>query len=332
MLYIVSNTPVLPSMLALAIGFILDQCFGDPYWLPHPIRIIGTMISGGEKIIRSILPNTPRGEIIGGGIVAISVISISAAVPYIILWYAGQIHILLQILLESIMCYQIIAVKSLKTESMKVYNQLVQNDLPGARKMVAMIVGRDTENLNQEQITKAAVETVAENTSDGTVAPLLYIAIGGAPLGFLYKAVNTLDSMIGYKNEQYMYFGRFAARLDDLMNYIPARISAWLMIIVSGFLKLDCKNAYTIFKRDRYKHASPNSAQTESVCAGALRIQLAGDAYYFGKLYPKPSIGDPLRPIVYQDICQANRLLYGTAYLTIILCLTGMGMAAWLIR
>ena len=332
MLFNILNTPVWPSMIALIIGFTLDQCIGDPHWMPHPVRLIGKMISGGEKIIRRIFSKTAKGEFIGGGTLAICVISVSAAVPYVILWYAGEVHVLLRILIESIMCYQILAVKSLKTESMKVYNKLVQNDLEGARKMVSMIVGRDTENLNQEQITKAAVETVAENTSDGTVAPLLYIAIGGAPLGFLYKAINTMDSMIGYKNERYINFGRFAARLDDLANYIPARISAWLMIIVSVLLKLDGKNAYTIFKRDRYKHASPNSAQTESVCAGALRIQLAGDVYYFGKLYPKQNIGDPLRPIVYQDICQANRLLYGTAYLTIIICLTGMGMAAWLIR
>lgn len=332
MLFNMLNTPVLPSMIALIIGFTLDQWIGDPHWMPHPIRLIGKMIAGGEKIIRRLFPKTAKGEFIGGGVLAICVISVSTVMPYIILWYAGEVHILWRILFESIMCYQILAVKSLKTESMKVYNKLVQNDLIGARKMVSMIVGRDVENLNQEQITKATVETVAENTSDGTVAPILFMAIGGAPLGFLYKAINTMDSMIGYKNERYINFGRFAARLDDLVNYIPARISAWLMIFASGFLKLDYKNAYEIFKRDRYNHASPNSAQTESVCAGALRIQLAGDAYYFGKLYPKQNIGDPLRSIAYEDICQANRLLYATAYLTIILCLTGMGMVVWLIR
>jgi adenosylcobinamide-phosphate synthase len=289
------------------------------------------MISGGEKIIRGIFPKTDKGEAIGGGVLAICVIGVSTAIPYFILWAAGEVHILLQIAFESIMCYQILSVKALKTESMKVYDQLVLDDLTGARKMVSMIVGRDVENLNQEQITKATIETVAENTSDGTVAPLLFLAIGGAPLGFLYKAINTMDSMIGYKNERYIIFGRFAARLDDIVNYIPSRISAFLMILTSYFLKLDYKNAYEIFKRDRHNHASPNSAQTESVCAGALRIQLAGDAYYFGKLYLKKTIGDSLRSIVYEDICQANRLLYGTAYLTFILCLMGMGFAVWLI-
>lgn len=331
MLFEILNTPVLPSMIAIIIGFSLDLCLGDPHWMPHPVCLIGKMIAGGEKIVRRYFPKTEKGETIGGGVLVICVMGVSAAVPYIILWAAGEVHILLQIAVESIMCYQILAVKALKTESMKVYERLTQNDLVGARKMVSMIVGRDVENLNQEQITKAAVETVAENTSDGTVAPLLFMAIGGAPLGFLYKAINTMDSMIGYKNERYINFGRFAARMDDLVNYIPARISALLMILASSFLKLDCQNAYQIFKRDRYNHASPNSAQTESVCAGALRIQLAGDAYYLGKLYPKPHIGDPLRPIVYQDICQANRLLYGTAYLAVILCLTGMGIAAWVI-
>jgi adenosylcobinamide-phosphate synthase len=326
MLSEILDAPVLPSMIALTIGFALDLCFGDPHWMPHPICLIGKMISGGEKIMRTLFPKTEKGESIGGGVLAVCVIGISTAVPYIILWAAGQVHILLQIAFESIMCYQILSVKALKIESMKVYKKLVQNDLMGARKMVSMIVGRDVANLNQEQITKATVETVAENTSDGTVAPLLFIAIGGAPLGFLYKAINTMDSMIGYKNERYINFGRFAARLDDIVNYIPARIAAFLMILIACFLKLDYKNAYEIFQRDRHNHASPNSAQTESVCAGALRIQLAGDAYYFGKLYPKKTIGEPLRSIVYEDICQANRLLYGTAYLTFVLCLIGMGM------
>lgn len=331
MLFEIPDTPVLPSMIALIIGFALDLCLGDPHWMPHPIRLIGQMISGGEKIVRRLFPKTEKGESIGGGVLAICVIGVSAVVPGIILWAAGEVHILLQIAFESIMCYQILSVKALKTESMKVYNKLVQNDLMGARKMVSMIIGRDVENLNQEQIAKATVETVAENTSDGTVAPLLFIAIGGAPLGFLYKSINTMDSMIGYKNERYLHFGKFAARLDDIVNYIPSRMSAFLMILTSCFLKLDYKNAYEIFKRDRYNHASPNSAQTESVCAGALRIQLAGDAYYFGKLYPKKTIGDPLRSIVYEDICQANRLLYGTSGLTFILCLMGMGFAVWLI-
>lgn len=325
------NTAVLPSMIALALGFALDLIFGDPHWMPHPICLIGNMIGAGEKIIRKVIPKTSKGELAGGILLVILVVTISTAVPFAILWAAGEIHILLRIGVEAVMCYQILSVKSLKTESMKVYQKLILDDLPGARKMVAMIVGRDVQNLDMEQITKATVETVAENTSDGTVAPLLFMALGGAPLGFFYKSINTMDSMIGYKNTQYFYFGKFAAKLDDIVNYIPARISAYLMIFASCFLKLDYRNAWRIFKRDRYNHASPNSAQTESVCAGALDIQLAGDAYYFGKLYHKMTIGDPLRPIAYEDISLANRLLYGTAYLTFTLCIIGMGVAEWII-
>lgn len=325
------NTAVLPSMIALAIGFALDLIFGDPHWMPHPVCLIGNMIAKGEKLIRRALPKTEKGELAGGLLLVIIVVSVSAAVPFAILWTAGKIHILLRIGIEAFMCYQILSVKSLKTESMKVYRELVREDLAGARRMVAMIVGRDVQNLSLEQVTKAAIETVAENTSDGTVAPLLFMAVGGAPFGFFYKAINTMDSMIGYKNDQYLYFGRFAAKLDDIVNYIPARISAYLMILASRILKLDYRNAWRIFKRDRYNHASPNSAQTESVCAGAMDIQLAGDACYFGKLYPKKTIGDSLRPISYEDICTANRLLYGTAYLTLALCIIGMGVAEWII-
>ncbi len=318
-------------MIALAVGFVLDLIFGDPHWMPHPICLIGNMISKTEKVIRGVLPKTEKAELAGGILLVIIVAAVSTAVPFAILWAAGKIHILLRVAIEAFMCYQILSVKSLKTESMKVYRELIREDLAGARKMVSMIVGRDTQDLSLEQVTKAAVETVAENTADGTVAPMLFMALGGAPLGFFYKAVNTMDSMIGYKNDRYLYFGRFAAKLDDVVNYIPARLSAYLMILASFLLKLDYRNAWKVFRRDRFNHASPNSAQTESVCAGALDIQLAGDAYYFGKLYKKKTIGDPLRPIVYEDIYSANRLLYGTAYLTFALCVIGMGVAEWII-
>ena len=317
-------------MIALAAGLVLDLIFGDPHWMPHPVRFIGKMIAKGEKIIRALLPETKKGELVGGAVLAVAILSISTAVPYVILWAVGEIHILLRICLESLMCYQLLSIKALKTESTKVYRELVRKDLAGARRMVSMIVGRDVQNLNMEQVTKAAVETVAENTSDGTVAPMLFIALGGAPLGFFYKAVNTMDSMIGYKNDKYLYFGRFAAKLDDGLNYIPARISAVLMILAAMILNLDFKNAWRIFRRDRYNHASPNSAQTESVCAGALGIELAGDAYYFGKLCTKKTIGDPLRPVACDDILSANRLLYGTAYLTFALCIIGMGALEWI--
>ncbi|MEA4986829.1 MAG: adenosylcobinamide-phosphate synthase CbiB [Anaerovorax sp.] len=319
------------SMIALGVGFLLDLVFGDPYFMPHPIRLIGKAIEVGEKLTRSCFNETPQGQMAAGTVLALCMMILSFGIPFGILWICTQVNALLSLAVQSFMCYQILAIKSLKTESTKVYAKLADNDLKGARYQVSMIVGRDTENLSMQQVAKATVETIAENTSDGTVAPLIFLAVGGAPLGFLYKSINTMDSMIGYKNDRYLYFGRFAAKLDDVANYIPARVSALIMILASLILGMDYKNAFHIFLRDRYNHASPNSAQTEAVCAGALRIQLAGDAYYFGKLYKKKSIGDAIRPIEYEDIARANRLLYGTAWISTVLCLLGMGVIQWLI-
>ena len=307
------------SLVALVMGYILDLIFGDPYWMPHPVRFIGNLISILEKVIRRFMPKTKRGEYIGGIILTVMVVSISMVIPLVIILMAKSINTYLALTVETFMCYQILATKSLKVESMKVYDELAKNDLPSARKAVSMIVGRDTKDLTFSGVAKAAVETVAENTSDGIIAPMIFIAIGGAPMGFFYKAINTMDSMVGYKNEKYMNFGRFAAKLDDVVNYLPARISAYEMILSSFFLRYDYKNAFKIYKRDRYNHASPNSAQTESVCAGALDIQLAGNAYYFGKLYEKPTIGDDIREINYDDIKKANRLLYCTSFISIVI-------------
>lgn len=315
------------STIALAIGFILDLIFGDPYWLPHPIRFIGNLISNGEKLIRGNKEKSAERQRVEGVILAVSVIVISTIIPIIILVAARMINNYLALAIESFMCYQILATKGLKTESMKVYKKLAEEDLEGARYAVSMIVGRDTKALDEAGVAKAAVETVAENTSDGIIAPMIFMAIGGAPLGFLYKAINTLDSMIGYKNDKYLNFGRFAAKLDDIANFIPARISAYLMIFASFILGFNYKGAYKIYSRDKYNHASPNSAHTESVCAGALNVQLAGNAYYFGKLYEKPTIGDDLRPINYDDIKKANKLLYATAFI----CLAAVEIIKWAI-
>ncbi len=305
--------------MALIIGFLLDLCFGDPYWLPHPIRWIGNLISFSEKKLRKIFKNDEKGEFIAGILLVIMVISVSVILPAIILYLLGKVNMYLALVAESIMCYQLLATKQLKIESMKVYTTIKEKTLEDARKAVSMIVGRDTENLDEKGVIKAAVETVAENTSDGIIAPMLYMAIGGAVFGFFYKAINTMDSMVGYKNEKYLYFGRAAAKLDDVVNYIPARISAYLLIFSSFLLKLNTKNAYKIFKRDRYNHASPNSAQTESVCAGALEVQLAGDAYYFGKLYKKKTIGDDIREVEAEDIKRVNKMLYVSAFLGLII-------------
>ena len=304
------------------IGMILDWIFGDPVWLYHPVRIIGKWISFLEKILRKFAGDQVGNEkklLIAGGILWILVILASAAVPMGILYLAEKLSPCAAFVLECFWCYQLLAARSLGKESKKVYKKVIQDDLSGARLAVSMIVGRDTENLTVEGVTKAAVETVAENTNDGVIAPLIYMLIGGPILGFVYKAVNTMDSMLGYKNEKYLYFGRVAAKMDDVAGFIPARISALLMILASCLLGMDGKNALWIWKRDRRKHASPNAAQTEAVCAGALQVQLAGDAWYFGKKHEKDTIGDPIREIEPRDILRSEKLMIGTEVLTFLL-------------
>lgn len=298
------------SLLAVILGFILDLIVGDPHWLYHPIRLVGHLISGLEKLLRRIFPKTEQGELIAGGFLLVLTAGITTAAAWGLLLAAGLVHPCLRFALEVIMCYWVLATKSLKTETMKVYDALKEGDLKKARFAVSMVVGRDTEVLDDIGVTKAAVETVAENASDGVIAPLLFLMIGGAPLGFFYKAVNTMDSMVGYKNDKYLYFGRAAAKLDDVANYIPSRLAALLWIMAAAFTRNDAKGAWRIWRRDRRNHASPNSAQTESACAGALGVQLAGPAYYFGEYYPKPTIGDPLRPIEPEDILRADRMMY----------------------
>lgn len=301
------------SLAACIAGFFLDFIFGDPVWLYHPVRLIGKMISAGERIL--LRRQGKRGMIAAGAALWVCVAALSFAVPFAALVLAQRLHPALRFVIETFWCYQIVAARCLCTESRKVYDRLKEEDLPGARRAVSMIVGRDTEDLTVEGVTKAAVETVAENTSDGVTAPLIYMMIGGAPLGFLYKAVNTMDSMIGYKNDRYIYFGRAAARMDDIFNYIPSRITALFMIVSAFLCGFDAENAWRIYRRDRRRHASPNAAQTEAVCAGALKVRLAGDAVYFGKVYKKEYIGDSLRPVEPEDIRRAGRLMYAAAFL-----------------
>ena len=308
------------GIIVLAGGFLLDCLLGDPHNPWHPICLIGNLISFLEKKIRRVFPKNQKGQLTGGILLVILVLAISTAVPILILMAARQIHPYLELALETFMCYQLLAARSLRDESMKVYRALHRRDIEGARKAVSMIVGRDTERLDEAGIAKAAVETVAENASDGVIAPMIFIAIGGAPLGFFYKAVNTMDSMVGYKNDKYLYFGRAAAKLDDVMNYVPSRISGLLMVASAAFTGGNANGAWRIFCRDRRNHASPNSAQTEAACAGALGLQLAGDAWYFGERYHKPTIGDPVRDIEAADIIRANRLMYGASVLCLVIC------------
>lgn len=306
------------SFFALGLGFCLDLIFGDPHAIPHPVVFIGKLISLLERLFRRLLPKTTNGEHIAGALVWLFTAAISTALPFGLLYACHSISPWLRTAVEAIMCWQILAVKSLNDETMKVYYALSRQDLPGARTAVSMIVGRDTQFLDADGVTRAAVETVAENTSDGVIAPLFYLELGGAPLGFLYKAVNTMDSMLGYIEMPYKNVGLIPAKMDDVFNFIPARLCALLMLVSGWILKLDVKNGWKIFRRDRFNHASPNSAQTESVCAGLLGVQLAGDAVYHGVLHKKPYIGDPLRPIEPEDIPRTCCVLYATAVLSLL--------------
>lgn len=309
------------SCLALLIGFCMDLLFGDPRWLYHPVCVIGNLIAFLEKKLRNIMPKSKKGELAGGVLEVLLVCLLSFLIPFGIVTILYRSVPAVGFLLETFWCYQLFAAKSLKTESMKVYDRLKNGTIEEARYAVSMIVGRDTKSLSETGVIKAAVETIAESTSDGILAPMFYMAIGGVPLMFLYKAINTMDSMLGYKNEKYLYYGRCAAKLDDAANFIPARIAGVLMVLASFCCGLNGKHAWKMFLRDRKNHASPNSAHTEAAMAGALDVQLAGDAWYFGTLYKKPFIGDPVRPIECEDIKRANRIMYGTAIAGMVLYL-----------
>lgn len=307
---------ILIAVLPLLTGFLLDCLLGDPYSLPHPIRAIGRLISALEKFVRKKFESHLA---IGGAVLAVIVLMVSTSVPMGLLILCYRVNVWFGAAAEGLLCYYMLAARCLRDESMKVYRAFLENDTEKARRAVSMIVGRDTKPLDKSGIIRAAVETVAENTSDGVTAPMMYMGLGGAPLGFFYKAANTMDSMIGYTNEKYLYIGRFAAKLDDVLNFIPSRLTALLMIVSAGIMRMDMKNAWKIWRRDRRKHASPNSAQTEAVCAGALDVRLAGDAYYFGELHKKPFIGDDIREIENDDIRRANRLMYCASVLMLII-------------
>ena len=301
------------------LSFVLDLLLGDPGWMPHPVVYMGKVISWAERALRRRFPDTPESLRRSGRILACCLPVGTILVSALAIQALNLLHPIAGFALNTIWGWQALAMKDLKRESVNVYRKLTQDTLENARLAVGRIVGRDTEHLTVEGVTKAAVETVAENFSDGVVAPMLYLLLGGAPLALGYKAVNTMDSMIGYKNEYYLDFGRAAAKLDDGANYIPARLSALLLMVSALLCGQDSRTAERIWRRDRRNHASPNSAQTESVMAGALGIQLAGPACYFGKPVDKPTIGDALRPVEPEDILRANRMLYCGGFLSLML-------------
>ena len=308
------------SVSALLIGFALDLLLGDPHGFPHPVVWMGRLIALLESRFRRIFPHSPKGEQCAGGLPWLILVTVSWGLPFGLLFLLRKLSPWPALAAESIMCWQILAVKSLRDESMLVYDRLEHGTLQQAQKQVSMIVGRDTERLDDAGVTRAVVETVAENTSDGIAAPLLFMALGGAPLGFLYKAINTMDSMLGYVDPPYTHFGRIPAKADDAANFLPARLTALLMLAAGVLLGLDGREGWRIFRRDRRKHASPNSAQTEAMCAGLLGLQLAGDAWYGGVYHKKATIGDARRQICHGDIPLVCRLSALTAVLTLLLC------------
>jgi adenosylcobinamide-phosphate synthase len=313
-------------LIALAGGYLLDLLIGDPHWIWHPVSLIGRLISSLEKKLLNITSDerNSKKEFKNGLFTCFIVCLTTIMLTALILICSYMINIYLGAVIEAILTCYILAAKSLYNESMKVYCDIEQNDEAKARYDLSMIVGRDTERLDKNGIIKAAVETVAENTSDGVIAPLFYTAIAGPVAGMLYKAINTMDSMIGYDNDRYRYYGRAAAKLDDFVNFIPSRLSAILMILSSAILSVfdgvyDSGASLRIWRRDRFNHKSPNSAQTESACAGALNIKLAGDAYYGGIKVSKPYIGDNKKNIENEDIKRANRLMFASEAILMIL-------------
>jgi adenosylcobinamide-phosphate synthase len=300
-------------LIVIWIACAADLLFGDPVWLYHPVRAMGQMITILEKWSRKHFEAKKAGFVLAGCMVLFWFL-----LPFFVFFFCYRLHTVLGIAVESFCCYQMLALKDLYVESHRVYEALKIKDIALARHNVSMIVGRDTDRLDESGIIRAAVETVAENTSDGVIAPFVYMALFGGAGAMCYKAVNTMDSMVGYKNERYIRFGFAAAKLDDIVNFIPARISAAFMLLAAAVLRYDVKNAAKIFLRDRYQHKSPNSAQTEAVCAGALGLRLAGDAWYFGKLYQKPYIGDEKRQIEAEDIVRSEKLMSVTAFLALL--------------
>lgn len=306
------------TVAAVVAGFLLDALLGDPRRIPHPIVAMGNAIAWLEPRLRAAFPDTPSGARRAGVVLVAILCAGSFGATWCLIAVAGLVHPLLGFAVETWLCYQALAACELRRQSMRVVRELTREGLPAARRAVGMIVGRDTEALDERGVLKAAVETVAENTADGVVGPLVYLIVGGAPLGMLYKAVNTMDSMVGYKNERYLDFGRAAARVDDVLGFVPARLAALCMIAAAPAAGLSAKGAWRIWRRDRFNHASPNSAQTESAMAGALGVELAGSAVYFGKLVEKPTMGDATRPIEREDVRRANRLMVLASALSLV--------------
>lgn len=313
-------------MIELTIGFLLDIIIGDPNNPFHPVRGIGYIAKKLESLFRKILKKSLK---TAGFLTWIFTILIVFAITFEIVSICKRINVYFGVIIEGILIYFCIASKGLVVEGYKVIKFLMKDDIDGARKQLSFIVGRDTGSLSREGIIKAVVETIAENMADGIIAPLFYAGIFGAPLAFAYKAVNTMDSMFGYKNDKYMEFGYFPAKLDDIFNYIPARVTGVLIIIAAGILGYDYKNSFKIYKRDRHNHTSPNSAHPEAAMAGALGVELGGANFYFGKLVEKPTIGDKIKEIEIRDVDKTARVLYLSSFIGVVLAILIKGIISY---
>lgn len=311
------------GIVLVLLAFLLDFMVGDPYPLikiiGHPVIYIGNFIKKTECFLRFIFSSSKKQLQLAGFLLLLIIVGGCSFFTQLFFTILYNLSPQLGFVVETFFCYQLLALRSLQVESHKVYLPLISDDLEASRFALSYIVGRETSQLSKEDVTKATVETIAENASDGVIAPLFYMFLFGGVGGIFYKSVNTLDSMVGYRNEAYQYFGTASAKMDDILNFIPSRISAFAMLCACYFLKLDYKNGTKIFKRDRFCHKSPNSAQTESVVAGALGVQLGGTATYFGKVYQKDTIGDNLRTITPDDILLAHRILIVSSFISLLL-------------
>lgn len=304
-------------MFDIVMGYIADLIFGDPYWFPHPVRFIGRFISSFENLLRRLVHSETSEKIAGFILTGVTVV-----ISYLIVWILLKISLSVSTLLFHIVniffIYTVLATRCLGDEAKKIYRYLINGDINNARKALSYIVGRDTEKLDVQGICRAVIETVSENTSDGIVAPLFYLFLGGVPLAMAYKAINTLDSMVGYKNERYINMGMASARLDDIANFIPARLTSFLIAIASFITGLNPRRSLSIMLRDGRNNPSPNSGYPEASMAGALGVRLGGPSSYGGQIVEKPYIGDPEDTVTPEHIILSTRVMYVTSLLALI--------------
>jgi len=304
-------------MFDIVMGYIADLIFGDPYWFPHPVRFIGRFISSFENLLRRLVHSETSEKIAGFILTGVTVV-ISYLVVWILLKISLSVSTLLFHIVNIFFIYTVLATRCLGDEAKKIYRYLINGDINNARKALSYIVGRDTEKLDVQGICRAVIETVSENTSDGIVAPLFYLFLGGVPLAMAYKAINTLDSMVGYKNERYINMGMASARLDDIANFIPARLTSFLIAIASFITGLNPRRSLSIMLRDGRNNPSPNSGYPEASMAGALGVRLGGPSSYGGQIVEKPYIGDPEDTVTPGHIILSTRVMYVTSLLALI--------------